>query len=98
MPQLWTETMVSQYFWLITIFFILYIINATRIIPQIAFALKSRRFLGNQASFADSQDIAVNPTNSFLSSALSAPKGSVKSSADFSPLFDSASKVWAAKK
>jgi hypothetical protein len=55
--------------------------------------MKSRRFLGNQVSYADSQDIAVNSANSFLSSALSAPKGSVKSLADFSPLFDSASKV-----
>jgi len=98
MPQLWTETMVSQYFWLITIFFILYIINATRIIPQIAYAMKSRRFLGNQASSLNSQDMAVKPTNSFLSGVLGSPKGTVKASVDYSPLFDSASKVWADKK
>ena len=55
--------------------------------------MKSRRFLGNQASSTSSQDIAVKPTNSFLSSALSAPKGTVKVSVDYSPLFDSASKV-----
>ncbi len=98
MPQLWTETMVSQYFWLVTIFFILYIINATRIIPQIAYAIKSRRFLGNEASSAISQDIAGNSTKTFLSALLGAPKGSVKESVDFSPLFDSASKAWATKK
>ena len=98
MPQLWTETMVSQYFWLTFIFFTLYIINATRIIPQIAFALKSRRFLGNLTSSLDSKVLAVNSTNSFLSSTLSTPKSSLKSTVDFSPLFDSASKGWAAKK
>ena len=98
MPQLWTETMVSQYFWLVTVFFILYIINATRIIPQIAYAIKSRRFLGNEASSAVSLDLASNSTKTFLSGALSTPKGSVSESVDFTPLFDSASKAWASKK
>jgi len=55
--------------------------------------MKSRRFLGNQASSLNSQDMAVKPTNSFLSGVLGSPKGSLKASVDYSPLFDSASKV-----
>jgi hypothetical protein len=60
--------------------------------------MKSRRFLGNQASSFSSHDIAVgqhSSLNSFLSGVLGSPKGSVDSqpSLDFSPLFDSASKV-----
>jgi len=45
MPQLWTETFVTQYFWLVVIILGFYYIAITEIIPQIAFTLKIRKEL-----------------------------------------------------
>lgn len=42
MPQLWTETFVSQYFWLIATFLTLYVFVYTVLIPNIAIAIKTR--------------------------------------------------------
>ena len=99
MPQLWTETMVSQYFWLITIFFSLYLINATRIIPQIAYTLKSRRLLGGVGPVGTTTAIiSEGSPKSFLSSVLSSPRGTdIKATICYAPTFNSASKAWAKK-
>lgn len=45
MPQLWTETIVTQYFWLVVILFGFYFIAVVKFIPQVAFTLKARRAL-----------------------------------------------------
>ena len=43
MPQLWTETFISQYFWLLFILLTFYYFIATKVIPIIAEALKARQ-------------------------------------------------------
>jgi len=43
MPQLWTETFVSQYFWFMVILITLYYIIATKIIPIVANVIKIRQ-------------------------------------------------------
>lgn len=43
MPQLWTETFVSQYFWLLLILLTFYYFIATKVIPTIADAIKARQ-------------------------------------------------------
>jgi len=65
MPQLWTETIVTQYFWLVLILLGFYYIAVTKIIPQIAFTLKARRF------YEASSEEDAPP----LSGAPSGPKG-----------------------
>ena len=40
MPQLWTETFISQYFWLLLILLTFYYFMATKVIPVIADAMK----------------------------------------------------------
>lgn len=42
MPQLWTETFITQYFWLLASFLTLYIFVYTVLIPNISIAIKSR--------------------------------------------------------
>lgn len=42
MPQLAVETFISQYFWLLVIFFSFYIIGITKVIPRISILMKSR--------------------------------------------------------
>lgn len=42
MPQLALETFVSQYFWLLVIFFSFYFISITTVIPRISTLMKSR--------------------------------------------------------
>lgn len=43
MPQLWTETFISQYFWLLFILLTFYYFIATKVIPIIAEAIKARQ-------------------------------------------------------
>ena len=43
MPQLWTETFISQYFWLLLILLTFYYFMATKVIPVIADAMKARQ-------------------------------------------------------
>ena len=45
MPQLSIETFVSQYFWLVLIFFTLYFLMVTKFIPLISETLKARNTL-----------------------------------------------------
>jgi len=47
MPQLWTETFVSQYFWLLVILFTFYYFITTKVIPAIANAIKARQLSDN---------------------------------------------------
>jgi hypothetical protein len=102
MPQLWTETAVSQYFWLVAIFFTLYIITATQILPQISYAMKSRKSLENQAanpsSLMEGQS-AASPLRAFLSGVLVSPLSATPKGdqANFSYLFGGASTSWALK-
>lgn len=42
MPQLALETFISQYFWLLVIFFSFYFISITTVIPRISTLMKSR--------------------------------------------------------
>lgn len=42
MPQLAIESFVSQYFWLLVIFFSVYLYSITYIIPRISILFKSR--------------------------------------------------------
>ncbi len=58
MPQLWTETFVTQYFWLVAIILGFYYLAVTEIIPQIAFTLKTRKELE-----IDSKKTNSNVTN-----------------------------------
>ena len=46
MPQLWIETWVSQYFWLLVILFLLHYYMANIAIPAIATLFKIRKSLG----------------------------------------------------
>lgn len=96
MPQLWTETMVSQYFWLITILFTLYIIVATKIIPQIAYAMKSRQTLQDEASLSKSgvSSTALSSTRSFLSNILATKSPLASHGANYAPIFDKACTTW----
>jgi hypothetical protein len=66
MPQLWTETFVTQYFWLVAILLGFYYIASLKIIPQIANTLKVRRELGsidNQGLSAKASSNIVEKTN-----------------------------------
>lgn len=75
MPQLWTETIVTQYFWLVVILLGFYYLSVVKFIPQIAYTLKARRLL--EATESKSSDsVSLDPSNSpkaLLSSVL-APK------------------------
>lgn len=79
MPQLWTETIVTQYFWLVVILLGFYFIAVVKFIPQIAFTLKARRIL--EAAGSDKKDAsdANNELNTssdakLLLSSILAPK------------------------
>ena len=47
MPQLSIETFVSQYFWLVVLFFYFYLQMVNRVIPKIAQILKIRKEVSN---------------------------------------------------
>ncbi len=81
MPQLWTETIVTQYFWLIVILFGFYYLAVVKFIPQIAYTLKARRILEaagaesiiSQKTLSSSIQASEKSPRSLLSSIL-APK------------------------
>jgi hypothetical protein len=76
MPQLWTETIVTQNFWLIVIIIGFYYIAVTKLIPQIAFTLKARRTLETETccprpkGAMRSGDVLINSSKTLLSSIL----------------------------
>jgi len=77
MPQLWTETFVTQYFWLVVILFGFYYLAVTEIIPQIAFTLKTRKELESNSSSSSTNKLednnsktTINSTKSLLSTIL----------------------------
>lgn len=59
MPQLWIETWVGQYFWLLVVLFLFHFYMVNSVIPTIATILKIRKTLGAK------QDDVTN-TNSNL--------------------------------
>ena len=60
MPQLWIETYVTQYFWLLLTFLTLYIFNFKHIIPSISLTIKTRN---NPLSFKFQDIIEVINTD-----------------------------------
>lgn len=75
MPQLWTETFVTQYFWLVVILFGFYYLAVTEIIPQIAFTLKTRKELESNSQSSSTNKVedknnAIHTTKSLLSTIL----------------------------
>ena len=83
MPQLWTETIVTQYFWLVVILLGFYYIAVSQIIPQIAYTIKTRKEL-EAASSVVSKNTSLNSVNidsskSLLSNLLAIPSTKEKS-------------------
>lgn len=74
MPQLWTETIVTQYFWLVVVLFGFYYLAVTQIIPQIAFTLKTRKELETTSQFlnlnTNTKTSSENNTKTLLSNIL----------------------------
>lgn len=81
MPQLWTETIVTQYFWLVVILFGFYYIAVTQLIPQIAYTLKTRKALENAVkdSAEGNDNLLLNDTKSLLSTILTPRIPTIKS-------------------
>lgn len=50
MPQLWIETWVGQFFWLLFVLFIFHFYMVNNVIPTIATILKIRKTLGEDAT------------------------------------------------
>jgi len=48
MPQLWIETFVTQYFWLLLILFSFYYFITTQVIPNISETIKARQISDNK--------------------------------------------------
>jgi len=65
MPQLWTETFVSQYFWLLVILFTFYYFISSKVIPTIAETLKARQIVENKEGIENTQ--TENPNNDIFS-------------------------------
>ncbi len=58
MPQLWVETFVTQYFWLIACFLTLYVFIYTELIPNISIAIKTRNNpLNNTVNLEASEEV-----------------------------------------
>ena len=57
MPQLSVETFVSQYFWLVIIFFTLYFIMVNKLLPLISEAYKVRSVLENSVKTKEHKNI-----------------------------------------
>lgn len=66
MPQLWTETIVTQYFWLIVILLGFYYVAVTKFIPQIAFTLKARKLLESASIDSNSTSVIAEDKFSLL--------------------------------
>ncbi len=85
MPQLWTETIVTQYFWLVAILLGFYYIAVTQIIPQIAYTIKTRRELETASNVVAKEttspsEINISNSKSLISNLLAIPSEmSVKS-------------------
>lgn len=81
MPQLWIETWVSQYFWLLVILFCFHFYMVNSVIPTIATIFKIRKTLGAKEEEV-STDSKLPDTNSLkIDLTTSAPK--VSSTTDF---------------
>ena len=56
MPQLWTETFVTQYFWLLLILFTFYYFISTDVIPKISNNIKARQISEEEALEIEEQE------------------------------------------
>lgn len=96
MPQLWTETIVTQYFWLVVILLGFYYFAVVKFIPQIAYTLKARRLLeaaGTESKKADSNLLdSSNSPKALLSSVLT-PKTTTRTVENTSRQFESTLKA-----
>lgn len=77
MPQLWTETFVSQYFWLLAILFTFYYFIATKVIPNIADAIKARQVTDKQENTAKNVNF-INDKSTNLFNLISKQDSSTK--------------------
>lgn len=50
MPQLWIETWVTQYFWLLVVLFFFHFFMVNKVIPSIASILKIRKQLSSNST------------------------------------------------
>lgn len=66
MPQLWIETFVSQYFWLLTILFTFYYFIATKVIPTIANSIKARQTTDSLETKTEETSDINNKTNNLF--------------------------------
>lgn len=55
MPQLALETFITQYFWLLVIFFSFYFISVTSVIPRISTLMKSREKISASTTTEESR-------------------------------------------
>jgi len=60
MPQLSIETFVTQYFWLLVVFFTLFILSSLYIMPKISEIKKTRKLLEN----VEKEDLVINSQKS----------------------------------
>lgn len=68
MPQLSVETFVTQYFWLLIIFFSFLIISTLYVMPKIAEIKKTRLLLQNFDTSTESIEIESQRSDKLLSS------------------------------
>lgn len=64
MPQLWIETWVSQYFWLVVILFFFHVYMVNNVIPTIATIFKIRKTLGAKQDDNTGSDSNLPDTDS----------------------------------
>jgi len=58
MPQLWIETWVGQYFWLLIVLFFFHYFMVNQVIPTIATLIKIRKTLGKET-----QEVTIKTSN-----------------------------------
>jgi hypothetical protein len=98
MPQLSIETFVTQYFWLVVIFFAFYFISAAIILPKIATIIKTRNKLSSVSSTSDiSESSNTVLGKSILSQAFSFKSITLPQSANYSTIFKKVNKNWVKK-
>lgn len=86
MPQLWIETWVSQYFWLLVILFCFHFYMVNNVIPTIATIFKIRKTLGakedevnSDSNLPDTNSLKIDLTTSAPEVPSTANFGSVRS-------------------
>lgn len=83
MPQLWIETWVSQYFWLLVVLFFFHFYMVNNVIPTIATIFKIRKTLGAKQDEVTNANSNLPDTDS-LKVDLSTSAPEVSSTTNFS--------------